>query len=162
MMQKFLLQLATFFGVGLIKKAPGTWGTLAAVPLVMLLSWAGPFYHMAFAVILLPIAIAAAELYEQKHQTHDSSEIVIDEVLGFIITMTWLPTTWQSLLIGFFLFRMLDIFKPLLIGYVDRKVHGGLGVIADDVVAGICANIILQLAYTHTNWLGSQGIVLLK
>lgn len=159
MSRKFWILFATFFGAGRMRPGPGTWGTIATIPLVLLLSWAGPLWYMVAVLLLLPFAIVSAELYEKWHGTHDSSEIVIDEVLGFLIAMTWLPITWQSLLIGFFLFRVLDITKPLLIGYVDRKVHGGLGVIADDVVAGICANVILQLVYAKTNWLGVQYVV---
>lgn len=156
MVQKILLQIALFFGVGKAPKAPGTWATLATVPLALLVNWAGPFWAMATAVLLLPLSIVAAEIYEQVHQSHDSKEIVIDEVLGFLITMTWLPITWQSYFLGFFLFRLLDILKPFPIGYLDKKVRGGLGVVIDDVVAGIIANIILQIIYTQTNWLGSQ------
>jgi phosphatidylglycerophosphatase A len=81
---------------------------------------------------------------------------VIDEVIGFLITMTWLPMTWQAYLAGFLLFRVLDIFKPFPIGYLDEKVPGGLGVVADDVAAGMIANIILQVVLVKTAWLGMQ------
>lgn len=154
----FLLQFATFFGVGRMKKAPGTWGTVAAIPLVLGLNYLGPFFAMGFALLMLPVAIASAETYEKEKGTHDSKEIVIDEVLGFMITMTWLPITWSSYAAGFFLFRFLDILKPFPVGYIDKKVRGGLGVVADDVAAGILANIVLQVIYTKTTWLGSQVI----
>jgi len=72
--------------------------------------------------------------------------------------MTWLPMTWQSMLFGFVLFRVLDILKPFPIGFIDKKVQGGLGVIADDVVAGLIANIALQVVYSQTNWLGARLI----
>lgn len=158
-MQKFLLQLATFFGVGLLPKGPGTWGTLATMPFAIFLAWLGPLYHMTLTVLLLPVAILAAEIYEREKAKHDAKEIVIDEVLGFLITMTWLPMTWQSFAIGFVLFRMLDIFKPFPIGYLDKKIQGGLGVVIDDVAAGIIANIVLQLIYAKTAWLGVQNVV---
>ncbi len=154
--EKFLVQLATFFGVGKTSKAPGTWGTLACVPLALVLNYLGPFWAMGVTVLMLPVAILSAEIYEKQNGDHDAKEVVIDEVLGFLITMTWLPISWQCYVLGFFLFRFLDILKPFPIGYIDKKVRGGLGVVADDVVAGIIANIVLQVIYTKTTWLGSQ------
>lgn len=158
-MSAFLIQLATFFGVGKSPKAPGTMGTLAALPLAAVLLLLGPFYHMGFSLLLFPVSVVAAELYERQKGSHDAQEIVIDEVLGLLITMTWLPMTWQSFVFGFFLFRLLDIWKPFPISYLDQKIQGGLGVVIDDVVAGLVANIILQLIYSKTMWLGSQVIV---
>lgn len=159
-MREFLKQLATLFGVGRIKKAPGTWGTVATIPLVLLFNWAGPFYYMAAIALLLPVGVAACHIYEQAHGGHDHKEIVIDEVLGFLITMIWLPMTWQAILIGFGLFRVLDITKPLFIGYLDKRVQGGLGVMIDDVAAGVIASLIMQTIYTQTNWLGAQILVI--
>ncbi|WP_253715842.1 phosphatidylglycerophosphatase A family protein [Bdellovibrio bacteriovorus] len=159
-MREFLKQLATLFGVGRIKKAPGTWGTLATIPLVIGLNHLGPFYYMSAVALLLVVGTLACHIYEQDHEGHDHKEIVIDEVLGFLITMVWLPMTWQAILIGFVLFRVLDIGKPLFIGYLDKKVQGGLGVMLDDVAAGLVASLIMQVLYTQTNWLGSQITVI--
>lgn len=153
----FLNQMATFFGVGRMAKAPGTWGSLAALPLAAFLMLAGPFVHMGACVLLLPLSILAAEAYERRHGTHDSSEIVIDEVLGMCITLTWLPFSWQSFVFGFVLFRLLDILKPFPISYLDRKVQGGVGVVVDDVLAGILANIALQALAQNTSWLTPGG-----
>jgi phosphatidylglycerophosphatase A len=156
--KNFLIQLATLFGVGKLPKGPGTWGTLATLPVAWILMQMGPLLYMAIVVLLLPVAILSAELYEQFSGNHDSKEIVIDEVIGFLITMTWLPMGWQSFVFGFLLFRLLDIWKPYPISYLDKKIQGGLGVVIDDVAAGIVANVILQLVYTKTMWLGSQVI----
>lgn len=158
-MQKFLISLATLFGLGKNKKAPGTWGTAATLPLAFVLLWCGPIVHMVATLLLLPVGIFSAELYEQQSDRHDSQEVIIDEVLGFLITMTWLPMTWQSFVFGFFLFRLLDIMKPFPIGYLDKRIQGGLGVVIDDVAAGLIANILLQIVYTKTSWLGIQAIV---
>lgn len=158
-LRNFLKKLAVFFGVGLSPKAPGTVATAATIPLFMLLSWAGPLIYMAVTFLLVPIGIVAAEFYEQDMGGHDHKEIVIDEVVGYLITMVWLPMTWQAILIGFILFRLLDITKPLFIGYLDKKIQGGLGVMMDDIAAGIVASLIMQFLYSHTNWLGSQILV---
>ena len=158
-MRKFLKSLATLFGVGLVPKAPGTFGTLATIPIFILLTLAGPLAYLGFVILLLPVGIAACHIYEQDKGGHDHKEIVIDEVLGFLITMLWLPMTWQAILIGFVLFRVLDITKPLFIGYLDKKIQGGLGVMVDDVAAGIIASFVLQVLYTKTDWLGAQVMI---
>lgn len=150
------IKIATVFGVGRILRAPGTWGSLVTLPLALGLMWLGPLAYMAATLAMAIVAILAAEQYEQQSEKHDSKEIVIDEVAGMLVTMTMLPMTWQSFVIGFILFRLLDIFKPFPISYFDRKVPGGFGVVIDDLVAGMIANGILQLMLYHTAWLGVQ------
>lgn len=150
------IKIATVFGVGRIPKAPGTWGSLVTLPLVLGLMLLGPLIYMAATLAMAIVAILAAEQYEQQSNNHDSKEIVIDEVAGMLVTMTMLPLTWQSFVIGFILFRTLDIWKPFPIRYFDRKVPGGFGVVMDDLVAGIIANVLLQLMLYHTAWLGVQ------
>lgn len=156
---KTILKLiATWFYVGKIPKAPGTWATMATLPLAWVLNMAGPIVYMAFIFLILIVGVIAADYYEKATTIADNSEIVIDEVVGFLITMLWLPATWQAYGLGFILFRFLDILKPFPIGYLDKRVKGGIGIIVDDLVAGIIANIILQQLYTHTSILGSQLI----
>ncbi len=156
-MQKTLIEcLATGFYVGRIRKAPGTWGTLWGVPLFLLLSLFHPLTYMAITLILVGVAIWVSHLYELHTERHDSQEIVIDEIVGFLVTMTWLPATWQSLLAGFMVFRFLDITKPFPIRTIDRRMRGGIGTVADDLVAGLVANVILQIVYSETPWLGVQ------
>src|SRR5689334_9109803 len=137
MWNKFLLQLAVFFGVGKSPKAPGTVATAATIPVWYLLAQTGPFIYMGVTLILVFVGVAAANAYEAISDRHDSKEIVIDEVVGYLITMTWLPVTWQSALIGFLVFRFFDILKPPPIRQLDQKVKGGFGVMVDDIVAGI-------------------------
>lgn len=152
MLKKFV----TFFGAGLSPWAPGTVGTIATLPLAALFIWLGPLVHMFLTMILTVVAILACEKYEKQVGGHDHSHIVIDEVVGFLITMTWLPLTWQSFVFGFILFRFFDILKPWPIRHFDQKVPGGLGVVFDDVLAGVLANVLLQIAYNKTAWLGAQ------
>lgn len=157
-MRSILKRLAVFFGIGHIKKAPGTWGTLVAIPLAFGLSVLGPFVYMGAVVALLVLAIVACNVYEQDKGAHDSPEIVIDEVVGYLIAVTWLPVTWQTFALGFILFRIFDIWKPLFIGVLDRKMKGGVGTVLDDVAAGIVSNMILQMIYYKTAILGWQWV----
>jgi phosphatidylglycerophosphatase A len=155
-MHAFLKKIATMFGIGFFPKGSGTVATVATLPIAWALNWCGPYIMMIFIILLFPISVLASDAYEKDKGGHDFPEIVIDEVIGFLITMTWLPATWQVYLAGFLLFRILDIFKPFPIGYLDEKVPGGLGVVVDDVAAGIIANIILQILLVKTSWLGVQ------
>lgn len=156
MKNKFIKMFATFFYAGCSPKAPGTVGTLATIPLWYLLAQLSILPYMVIVFILSIVGILVAQAYEGMVQKHDSKEIVIDEVVGFLITMTWLPLTWQSVVFGFILFRFFDIVKPPPIRQLDKKIGGGVGVMVDDIAAGIICNIILQIVYAQTSWLGAQ------
>lgn len=136
--------LATAFGAGLSPKMPGTVGTLAAIPLCYLFFLTGPYAYMVLTFLLVIAAIFISDAYERDLPTHDRPEIVIDEVVGFLITMTWLPFSLKYVVLGFVLFRLLDILKPWPISHLNNKVKGGFGVVIDDVAAGLLANVILQ------------------
>ncbi len=157
-MSRVITLAATWFGVGYLRPAPGTWGTLAAFPLVFLLAALGPYGYMFAAIVVAVLAIWIAHLYDGASGEHDRSEIVIDEVAGLVVTMTWLPLTWQSCVLGFVLFRLLDVLKPPPINWIDRRLRGGIGVVGDDLVAGVIANAILQFVFVQTTWLGYQLI----
>lgn len=136
--------LALGFGSGLAPKAPGTFGTLAAIPLILLFAMLGDLAYLSFIVCgsLLGVYIcgkAAADVGE-----HDHGAIVWDEIIGFALTMLFVPLSWLTLVLGFALFRFFDIVKPWPIRWCDRRVHGGLGIMLDDVLAAIPAWLILQ------------------
>ncbi|MDP7593898.1 MAG: phosphatidylglycerophosphatase A [Litorilituus sp.] len=139
--------LALGFGSGLAPKAPGTFGTLAAIPLYFILSTLTTSFY-ALAVLFMTIAgfyicgKAADDL-----GVHDHPAIVWDEFVGFLITMFMVPISWQSLTLGFILFRLFDIIKPWPISFIDKKVSGGFGIMIDDVLAGIFSLIIMQLIF---------------
>jgi phosphatidylglycerophosphatase A len=155
-MKNILLLIATYFNIGKFPKAPGTVATFATIPLWWALTQTGPIIYMIVTFILAGLGIVAAQAFESTCEHHDSKEIVIDEVVGFLITMVWLPVTWQSLVLGLIIFRFLDIVKPPPIRQLDKHVKGGLGVMADDIVAGLIGSLILQTIYTQTSWLGVQ------
>jgi phosphatidylglycerophosphatase A len=150
--------IATVAGVGYLKPAPGTWGSLAALPLAFALHQLGGFPLLALAtVICIPAGIWATAAMTRGQSDHDPSEIVIDEVAGQWIAIwavsypAWahdIPVTalWPGWVAGFILFRLFDIWKPGPVGWADRK-HGPVGVMMDDVIAGIMAAIgVLLLA----------------
>jgi phosphatidylglycerophosphatase A len=154
--RKIVEFLATGFYLGKIRPAPGTWGTLLGVPVAYALTFGSHFSYMLGSILLLAFAVAVAEIYEVITGHHDTSEIVIDEVVGYVIAMTWLPATWQFFTAAFFVFRFFDILKPYPINIMDQKIRGGLGTILDDVAAGLVSNVVLQLIYVKTTWLGTQ------
>jgi phosphatidylglycerophosphatase A len=136
--------LATWFGCGLMKPAPGTWGTLGALPFgVFMLVFGGWPVLLAGVVIISAIGYWAAGEYERLSGAHDSSSIVIDEVAGMWIALLPVALNPISAVLAFLLFRIFDILKPWPVGWADKKLPGALGVMADDILAGIIAAILL-------------------
>ncbi|OUR60295.1 phosphatidylglycerophosphatase A [Colwellia sp. 39_35_sub15_T18] len=139
--------LALGFGSGLAPKAPGTFGTLAAIPLYFLLTLLTPTFY-ALTVLLMTLAgFYICGKAADDVGVHDHPAIVWDEFVGFFITMFMIPVSWQSVLLGFILFRFFDIVKPWPISFIDKKVAGGFGIMIDDVLAGAFALIIMQLIF---------------
>jgi phosphatidylglycerophosphatase A len=146
-MKHFILILATVFGVGYSPVAPGTLGTLVAIPVYYFLSnISSPIYEITLiGFFFLSVWISEnAEIFFGKK---DDQRIVIDEMMGFFITLLWVPKTIRFVIIGFFLFRFFDILKPFPIRGLEKRLKGGYGVVLDDVMAGVYANIILRLIY---------------
>jgi len=142
--------VANFFalgcGLGMARKAPGTVGTLLGVPLLWLMPQ--PLWLYLLVVVLLFIfGVWCCEKCSQHLGVHDHGGIVWDEVVGYLITMIALPKTFVWILAGFIVFRVFDIIKPWPISYLDKRIHGGLGIMIDDVLAGLFAAIALQAAY---------------
>ncbi|MDR6984553.1 phosphatidylglycerophosphatase A [Rheinheimera pacifica] len=144
-LKKWYQFLALGFGSGLSPKAPGTFGTLAAVPLVILLLWAGNIYLLTFVIAGSVLGVYICGQTARDIGEHDHGAIVWDEIIGYGITMLWAPLHWQTLLLGFVLFRLFDIVKPWPISWCDKNVHHGTGIMLDDIVAGIAALLSLQL-----------------
>ena len=139
-----VLFLAFGFGSGLSRKMPGTMGTLAAVPLYLALVQMPGWLYLFVTLLSIVAGIVICDKAADKLQVHDYGGIVWDEVAGFLITLCWLPFTWQNAFAGFVLFRFFDILKPWPIKWLDQHVHGGFGIILDDVVAGIFAALLLH------------------
>jgi phosphatidylglycerophosphatase A len=138
-----LLFLAFGFGFGLVKKAPGTFGTLAAFPVYLLLAQPPFWFYSVLTIISILAGIKICDVAADLLGEHDFNGIVWDEIAGYLITLWFVPFSWHAVLIGFVLFRFFDILKPFPIKWVDKHVHGGFGIMLDDVLAGIFAGGIL-------------------
>jgi phosphatidylglycerophosphatase A len=137
--------LAFGFGSGLAPFAPGTFGTLAAVPLYLLMTNFSLPIYLGITLIAIIIGFWLCGKSSEMLGVHDHSGIVWDEFAGFFITMIAAPQGWQWIVLGFALFRLFDIWKPWPIHIVDQKVDGGVGIMMDDVIAGVYSLVVLQL-----------------
>ncbi len=130
--------LALGFGSGLSPIMPGTMGTLAAIPFYLLLVQLPLTVYLAITVIAGVIGIKICGKTAGDMGVHDHGSIVWDEFVGFWLAMAFVPVvSWQWVLAGFIIFRIFDMAKPWPIGWIDRHVHGGFGIMIDDIVAGI-------------------------
>ncbi|MGC1183071.1 phosphatidylglycerophosphatase A family protein [Legionella sp.] len=133
------------FGSGLMPTAPGTWGTLAAFPVYLLLMNCHWIIYLFLTMMAFILGVWVCDKVSKEMGVHDYKGIVWDEVVGYLLTMFLAPKGLFWMLCGFILFRIFDIWKPQPIGYIDRKVHGGFGIMLDDVVAAVPAWVIMQL-----------------
>jgi phosphatidylglycerophosphatase A len=140
--------LAMGFGAGAMPFAPGTFGTLVGVPVYLVFAGLPPGLYVLVTIALFGAGIWLCNVAQQELGKADHPGIVWDEIVGYLVAMTAAPLGWAWLGIGFLLFRLFDIWKPFPIRHLDRRVHGGFGIMLDDVVAGLYA------------WLCMQGILL--
>lgn len=148
-----VLLLAFGFGSGLAKKAPGTMGTLAAIPVYYFLIQTNLWVYSVFTVVSMLAGIWICGQAAEKLGEHDFGGIVWDEVAGYLVTMWLVPFAWQTIVLGFVLFRVFDIIKPWPIKWLDQHVDGGFGIMVDDILAGVFAALVLQLILFQ-GWLG--------
>ena len=137
--------LALGFGTGLIPKLPGTAGTLVGVLIYIPLQYLPWPIYTAMTVILMMAGIWICGRAAADIGVHDHPGIVWDEIVGYLITMLLAPSGWMWILIGFCLFRFFDIYKPWPISWVDKRVPGGLGIMADDVLAAVYSMFSLRI-----------------
>lgn len=144
-MDKLFMSLASGFGVGYLPIAPGTWGSLLALPIhFLLIKLSPPNYFIALGIILV-VAIISAGSAEKIMDFKDPGVVVIDEVIGMLITLIGAPNKPLIWLAGFLIFRFFDIAKPFPIRLIDQRINGGIGIVMDDVLAGIYSLILLQI-----------------
>lgn len=140
--------LCSWFGAGWLKPAPGTWGSAAALPLGWLLWWIGGTPALAIASILIFVLgwWASARIVKMDG-LEDPSWVVIDEVVGQWLTLLLTPPSLLDYAVGFALFRLFDIWKPWPVSWADQKIKGGLGIMLDDVLAGLMGLAVLSLLH---------------
>ncbi|WP_297574759.1 phosphatidylglycerophosphatase A [uncultured Campylobacter sp.] len=152
----------TFFYVGYLRPAPGTWGSLAgaliAAILLRIYGEAAQNTLVLLSVLLFFISIGVINSYEKKTGEHDSSFIVIDEVVGVWIAMAFGGGYFINMVLAFVFFRLFDIYKPSIIGRIDKEVKGGLGVMLDDVVAGVFAGILTLIVQKIVYQIGFESL----
>lgn len=144
--------LAFGFGSGLLPRAPGTFGTLVAIPVYLMLQ---PLSLLYYGLILLLGFIAGVWICQRTSEdlgVHDHGGIVWDEIVGYLIGMTFAPSGWSWIVIGFLFFRLFDILKPWPIRWIDQRVEGGLGIMLDDMLAGLYTAVVIFLL-SLTGWL---------
>jgi len=145
--------LALGAGSGLAPFAPGTFGTIAAIPLAVLM----PNNLAIYTLVIVVLFIAGVWLCDSCANNlgvHDHPAIVFDEWVGYLITMIAVPRSIWFLALGFALFRLFDVLKPWPIGMADKRVSGGLGIMVDDVIAGVFAAVSMQLIIFLLNYAG--------
>ena len=136
--------LAFGFGSGLMPFAPGTFGTLAALPLYFLMRDLSPLVYALITILAFAVGVVVCDRVSREMGVHDYGGIVWDEIVGLLITMFLSPKGWCWLVLGFLFFRLFDIWKPGPIRWIDKRVRGGLGIMLDDVLAAIPACLLLH------------------
>lgn len=144
-MHSLIIFIATGCYSGYLPKAPGTWGSLVGLLLFFLLHGLGLPVYLAVTAGLFVVGSFAAGEMEKILDNRDPGVVVIDEIVGMLIAMIAVPATPLAMVLGFVLFRVFDIAKPFPVNFFDQRFHGGLGIMLDDVIAGIYSLVALQL-----------------
>ena len=148
---KWYRWVAFGFGAGFSPIAPGTVGTLLGIPIIISFQFLPNVLWFLGALLIALMSAWSSSRVTSELGFKDHPAIVIDEISGFVFTMALIPVTWQSILLGFLLFRLFDIIKPPPANWIDRSMPGGIGITADDVVAGIYANVVMHAVLTFTD-----------
>lgn len=144
-MDRFFMFIATGAYSGYLPKAPGTWGSAAGVILWLALCRLPLTSYLAVVAVLFILGVASAGAAEKIVDRGDPGLVVIDEIVGQLIALTTVPLKPAPVILAFILFRIFDILKPFPVGWLDRHIHGGLGIMLDDVIAGLYALVILTI-----------------
>lgn len=143
--RKLILYLSSNGGLGYAPIAPGTFGTLAGIPAFYYISQFSWPLQLITLLALLFLSFWVCDLAGKIYQEADDGRIVIDELVGYLITTAFLPFSWPAALVGFLWFRVFDILKPPPVSWFDREWKNGVGVTLDDVMAGLYALVLLRL-----------------
>ncbi len=146
-MTRLAILISSVFYTGYFPIAPGTAGSAVGLVVYALLRLAGapPAWDLALIVVLFALGCWSGTVAERYFLKTDPGYVVLDEVIGMLVTLVFLPASWTIAIVGFFVFRVLDIIKPPPARQSER-LHGGLGIMMDDLVSGIYSNLLLRLA----------------
>jgi phosphatidylglycerophosphatase A len=136
--------IATFWGAGNFPVAPGTVGSMATIPLYLIIRGLSLTWYLIVVGVFAVLGVLAAEAME-KEWGRDPSRVVIDEVVGMLLALAGRPKGLKDILYAFVLFRVFDIVKPPPVGTLDKGLHGGIGIMADDMAAGLLSALILKI-----------------
>jgi phosphatidylglycerophosphatase A len=137
--------IAFGFGSGAVPFAPGTFGTLMGIPFYLAMQSLSHSLYLFLVVLIIIASMWLCDKVTKEIKVHDHSGMCLDEIVGYLVTMYAAPHGVIWIVLGFLLFRLFDIWKPWPINYIDKYVHGGVGIILDDVLAGIYSLIVLQI-----------------
>jgi len=146
----FIISLSSGLGTGYIKYAPGTFGTLLAALIIIIFNYS---FSLPLLFVMIFLSIIICSIADTVYDEQDSKKITLDEIIGFFVSMYGIPVSSQNILICFILFRLFDIFKPFPISYIDNRYKNGFGIVADDIIAGIFANIVFIIGAYFLNLL---------
>jgi phosphatidylglycerophosphatase A len=135
------------FGSGLLPKIPGTWGSLAAIPFVCLLKLCPLWVYWSLTLIYFFLGAWLSEILSKKLGIHDYGGVNCDEILGMLVLMAPFELSVLNVIVGFILFRIFDILKPFPVGWIDKHIDGGIGMMLDDVAAALLS--IISLGVLH-------------
>jgi phosphatidylglycerophosphatase A len=150
-MRKPVHLLAFGFGSGLLPKAPGTYGTLVGIPIYLLLQPLSLVLYILFVLLAFVAGVWICQRASDDLGVHDHSGIVWDEIVGYLVGMLFAPPGWVWIVVGFLFFRLFDILKPWPILWIDQRVKGGLGIMLDDLLAGLFTAAVIYL-FNLTGW----------
>ena len=137
--------IAFGLGSGTFPFAPGTFGTLMAIPFYLAMQPLSPLHYFILLVIITVGSMWLCDKVSKEINVHDHPGMCLDEIVGYLVTMMGAPFGLGWIILGFILFRIFDILKPWPIGFIDKKIHGGFGMIMDDVMAGIYSLILIRI-----------------
>lgn len=143
-----LIWFACGLGTGASRIAPGTFGTLVALPVYWAMQGLSLWWYLAIVLAMFLFGIPLCSYAARRIGVHDHSGIVWDEMVGYLLTMTLAPTGWLWMLVGFVWFRLFDIWKPWPIRLLDQQLGGGFGIMVDDLLAGIYAAVLLYISHS--------------
>ncbi len=143
-LNKLIIFLATGFYAGYLPYAPGTIGSLIGVGIFFIINSLSLVYYLIVLFLLFFLGVYLSDRAEALFAKNDPSQIIFDEIAGLLVAMALIPNGIGWIIAGFFLFRLFDIFKPYPIRDIEKRFNGGLGIMLDDVAAGIYTNVLLQ------------------